>query len=308
MRHTLAALLALIIGFSAAAVPRPKMDICQLKDLVPDADAFRATWTRENELVTPVQTVWMQASFSPAGRVVSPAAGTTAPLRSTAAALDRARERSLNNGLFTLKLLAARQLDDRLVAVRWTPGELFITVFADRGPLLSDVLVMSGDALKAAPESVAIEDAEGNQVVAWLRREPRSWTTNVHAAIVRKDGSVEAIAEPLIRDVKGIREIAIAWDGKRHLIAGVHDGGPQFDDTDIFIMRFDASLDRLDHAPVIVPGTRSAAAPLFLAANNGRFAIGWNRRSPHVVLVDSSGKISRPIDLHPGACRATSFR
>ena len=303
MARTLAVALAFTTSLPLAAVPRPKMDMCSMRSLVAESTAFRATWTRENEFVEPVESVVMSATFSSAGRILTPPMRLTAPQRLTRGVEDQPR-----SGARSLDVLARERFKDHFLTIRWEPPEVIATVRDVDGRLLSETRLTKTEAGTLPPEFL-ISDAGESGAIAWLQRAPGSWTTHVAAAIVKSDGVVEVVTEPVLTAAKGIGKIAIAWNGQHHFLAGLFERPPDTPEAErLFVMRLDASM-KPTGAVRTVPGTkRSNPSALFLAVLDETVALGWDEASPHVAIAGPDGRVSNPVDLHPDACRAMQFR
>ena len=301
MARTLAVVVAFTMSLPLGAVPRPKMDMCSMRSLVAEDSAFRATWTRENEFADPVENVVMSATFSPAGRILTPPTRLTPPK----VVLPENHPRSVESEFDDL---GRKRFKDHFLTIRWAHQEVVATVRDVDGSLRSETRLTSTDF--GPPPEFVIGDAGEEGVIAWLQREPKSWTTNVRAAMVKRDGVVELRAEPVLTAAKGIKRIAIAWNGHHYILAGIFERSPDTPETEkLFVMRLDPSMRPAGRTPRTVPGTKSSyPTELFLAVLGETVALGWDEASPHIAIIPKDGQVSAPIDLHPKACRATQFR
>ena len=305
MRRALHPALTLAICMSALAAIPPKWDMLSLEELAGNADGFSATWRRENQLVYPVETSLLQSSFSRTGAILS-GPKMIRPVVDRAPAQVRRGSSEKLPALEppTRRIVIARPWADGVFIVRDTYRELYAVWTDENGRVAYNSLIMSAEPGRLAPEAVAVDDDGVNVLVAWLERKPKSSTTSVHAAFVKRDGTVDRIREPLVTTELGVDAIALAWNGQKHLLAGMYALYPESPKRGrVFAMRFDEALKAVDPRPRDVPGA-SASRGVFAAASKDTFAIAWDYGSPRVAIVDAKGKISQPIDLHPERLRA----
>ena len=277
MRRILQSFFTMFACVMASAAVRPPTDQCELTSLQPAPGGFKASWTRTNELVTPVAHTSYEALVSFAAKVSK---------RKTVA--GDAESKRADNGQTGPPVQVHHLFLYQAQAGRGSRSG---------GGGTREPMALARRVGLVAREPVIAEDFDGtSHVIVWVEDRPARRTAYV--AFDRKDG-VERVPEPVFEVQWEVQEIAIAWDGREHLVVfkvlrPVTDKA----DADIYGVRLDRSLAKADREPRPIPGSRYGGN-VFTAGNDGSFAIAWDMGTPNIVIMDSSGKLSAPIDLHP---------